>query len=125
MKKLILTGCKRFNFESKLYEAKAADGKTQVIYEVDDKTATHLLDQFERETGYNYFEVYTGTEAGVAPGVAVEDERTTVAKGPKPKQNERFKNSERPVRGPRPQTADQSKPGRQSAPIEDADGIEV
>lgn len=127
MKKLILTGALRYNLEGKLYIAKGDDGKTQVIYEVDDKLAEYLLAQYDFSTGYNFFEAYHGDAKGVAPGTALEDEREIrAAKGAKPKQNERHLARERKARGPRPATASQAKPGSVSADIEDADvGVEV
>lgn len=99
MKKLILNGpAKRFNFEGVLYLALADDGKTPVIYEVDDKQANHLLEQYERETGFSYFEEYTGPAQPVKAAVALDDDRPKRVAKKQPKINERFKGTERAPR---------------------------
>lgn len=120
-KKLILTGAKRYNLEGKLYVALADDGKTQVVYEVDDEMATYLLAQFDAQgTGFNFFEEYHGKEAGVSPESLKDDSANyRTSKGNVPKVNERHRTRERGARVPRPVSADQAQPGRESAPIDD------
>lgn len=99
MKKLILSGpAKRFNFEGVLYVANGDDGKSQVVYEVDDAKAQHLLGQFERETGYSYFEEYTGEAKAIKAEAIQETERPKRALKKTPKVNERFKPTERAPR---------------------------
>lgn len=121
---IVLTGCKRFNFEGKLYVDKGDDGKTQVVYEVEDKTAEHLLAQFERETGYNYFEEYKG-DAKAVKAKAEDEEKARPAPRRRPQQNERFRATERTARGPKPApNAGNAKPGHESTPIDD-EAVEV
>lgn len=120
-KKLILTGAKRYNLDGKLYVDKADDGKTQIIYEVDDKQADYLLAQYDAQgTGYNFFEEYHGKEVGVSPETLKDDSANyRASKGNVPKVNERHRTRERGARVQRPVSAGQARPGAESAPIDD------
>ena len=110
--KIHLVGCKRYNFQGELYLA----GE---VYALDPKKTKYLLDQYNEQTGWSYFEPYSGPEEGKLPSVAVDE--------PKPPRKERNQFRQRPVRTDRPGraptqvTADQARPGRPSAPIENAD----
>jgi hypothetical protein len=96
MKKIILTGCKRYNHGGELFLDKDNGGNPEV-YVLDDKRADYLLQQFDISTGYNFFEEYKGDAAGAAPKKADDDgtPRVVQGRGPRPKQNERKPRGER------------------------------
>ncbi|CAM6004368.1 unnamed protein product [Sphagnum balticum] len=90
MKKIILTGCKRYNLGGELFLEKE-------IYQLAADKADYLLKQFDPSTGYNFFEQYHGAEEGKLTGSKIEDEhKHTEALGPKPQVRERKPRSERP-----------------------------
>ncbi len=94
MKKIILTGCKRYNLGGELFLEKE-------IYQLAADKADYLLKQFDPSTGYNFFEQYHGAEEGKLTGSKIEDEhKHTEALGPKPQVRERKPRSERPGRRP-------------------------
>jgi len=122
MKKIILTGCKRYNQNGELFLDKDNGGNPEV-YALDDARADYLLAQFDHSTGFSFFELYQGAEAGKTPSKIKDEVREhNVNVGPKPRQqNDRRPRSERPGRAPK-QVADNPKA---SGPIEDADAVTV
>lgn len=70
--KLKLVGAKRYNIDGELYLSHEPDGRTEIVYIVDEKKGKYLLDQYDSQSGYAYFDEYTGTAEGRAPG-KVED----------------------------------------------------
>lgn len=119
MKKLILTGCKRYNQNGELFLDKDNGGNPE-IYALDDKRADYLLAQFDPSTGFNFFEEYKGAEAGKNPSKIKDDHREhSEARGPRPQQaTDRRPRNERPGRAPRQVAA-------KSDGIEDADAVTV
>lgn len=117
MKKLILTGALRYNDNGELFLG-VNNGGTPEVYALDDARANRLLKTFHPSTGFNFFEEYAGTEAGVTPTKVKDDDRPAQrALGPKPKSNnERRPRNERPGRAPLQAKTDG---------IEDADAVTV
>ena len=66
--KLRLTGAHRYNLNGELYLSHEPDGRTQVVYSVDDEKAAYLLEQYDPQSGYAYFDKYEGPNEGKAPG---------------------------------------------------------
>lgn len=116
MKKIHLVGCLRYNLGGDLFIAKE-------IYALDDAKADYLLAQTDDQSGYPYFEPYTGTQVGVSPAAPEAD----ILKAPRterPIRTERPVRTERPGRVPRTLVATDARPG-QSTPTEDADAVTV
>lgn len=115
MKRIHLVGCQRYNLGGELFLARE-------VYSLDDAKADYLLNQTDDQTGYAYFELYTGSTVGISPAAPESD----VYKAPRterPVRNERPVRTERPGRVPR--SASEARPGQTSAPIEDADAVTV
>jgi len=135
--KLKLTGAKRYNIGGELFLSHEADGRTEVIYIVDEEKGEYLMEQVDPQSGYGYFDEYTGDLEGRKPG-SVDDEKPE--RRERPKVNERRRREPAPGeigsgtrvagKGMGPRNHDLSatrtpRAGRPTAPIEDADATTV
>ena len=110
MKKVHLTGCKRYNHNGELFLEKE-------VYSLDDKRADYLLEQTDPQTGFPYFDLYKGDEPGIAPGAPPSD-HPKAQRREHPRQIQRAPRVDRPGRAPRQVAA-------KSDGIEDADAVTV
>lgn len=107
-KKIKLVGCARFNHKGELFLQD--DG----VYVMSDDRADYLLSVTDDQSGFPYFEEYTGTEAGKSASAPEAD----VTKAPRRERGEirqRKAKIERPGRAPK----------QESTPIEDGDAVTV
>jgi hypothetical protein len=87
--KIQLVGARRYNVGGELFLSHKPDGRTAVVYSVEEDKGNYLLDQTDPQTGYPYFDTYTGEVEGEKPGMAQDEEK--VVRQERPKENERQK----------------------------------
>jgi hypothetical protein len=102
--KIKLVGCDRFNHTGEMFL------KSEGVYNLPDARAKYLLGLTDDQSGFPWFELYTGAEEGKTPSAPASDN----TKAPR---RERSKLEER-------RTARQPRVGRAPAQVTETNGIE-